>query len=96
MDRLLRADGPQLIGADANADALAWDGEVGPDFCGDFVVRWWGGRAKEFYAANSGECARFADRHGRLGTGCSAVHGLRSKLMGDSFFSWQRSPHYSA
>ncbi|KEG06120.1 hypothetical protein DQ04_15851000, partial [Trypanosoma grayi] len=61
LDRLNNTDGPQLIGADANAHALAWDNEVPPDSRGDTIVQWC--IDNEFLIANTGNRTRYTERH---------------------------------
>ncbi|KEG07810.1 Tbingi protein [Trypanosoma grayi] len=60
LDRL-GSDGPQLIGADVNAHALAWDNEVPPDSRGDTIVQWC--IDNEFLIANTGNRTRYTERH---------------------------------
>ncbi|KEG06971.1 Tbingi protein [Trypanosoma grayi] len=61
LERLNNTDGPQLIGADVNAHALASDNEVPPDPRGGVIVQWC--IDNEFLIANTGNRTRYTERH---------------------------------
>ncbi|ORC81421.1 Tbingi protein, partial [Trypanosoma theileri] len=62
LDTLLTTSGPHLIGADANAHAMAWDRAIPPDTRGDVLVQWC--LDNDYVIHNTGDCTRHTTRHG--------------------------------
>ncbi|RHW70878.1 Endonuclease-reverse transcriptase [Trypanosoma brucei equiperdum] len=62
LDTLLTTDGAQLIGADANAHALAWDRASPPNTKGETLTQWC--IDNQFLVCNTAECTRYARHHG--------------------------------
>ncbi|ORC86543.1 uncharacterized protein TM35_000271330 [Trypanosoma theileri] len=62
LDTLLARSGTHLIGADANAHAMAWYRAISPDTRGDVLVQWC--LDNDYVIHNTGDCTRHTTRHG--------------------------------